>query len=284
MKKFLSILLAICVVISMCACTSKNVDEKIIETSNVMLEEWEFEEGRTFSVVLDDQDIYHIDINGYELLVRLNEPEETEESTISNITECDSKVARIVKKSKEKVIDYIESSNVLKDKEELKEYINNIPVKMADLSSNAAAVHEGVSNTIFINMCDREAVCEWMIVHEHVHALAQKTNGGVENERYLFNIFNEVLTDIITAGMKPKMISGIESSYSLYYDWVYLYLGCVGIKGIEAYFYGYDEILSIIPEAELDIFVEAFEQVEYSEEAIIVVCNCINHWGLEKKS
>lgn len=283
MKKIFSILLVISIAISMCSCrSSKNIDDKIIEKSNELLEKWGLEEGRTFSVVLDDQDIYHIDLNGYELLVSLEEPEYKEETNISNICECDSTVFEIVKKSKEIIINYIETSNILKDKEELKQYIINIPVKMADLSIDAAAIHEAISGNIFVNNHHREAVCEWMIVHELVHALCEKTNGGIENERYPLNMFNEVLTDIITAGMEPKITSGIESSYSIYYNWVYLYLGCVGIDGIEAYFYGYDEILKRIPEAELDIFVQAFEQVEHSEDAIIVVCNCINDWGLEK--
>jgi len=295
MKKIFSILLIISIAISMCACTSnnnidddiiktsnKNIDDEIIETSNKLLEEWGLEEGRTFSVVIDDQDIYHIDINGYELLVTLEEPENFEETTVANVGECDSKVLSIVKKSKEIIINYIDTSNILKDKEELKQYINDIPVKMADLSIDAAAIHDAVSETIFVSYQHLEAICEWMIVHELVHALCQKTNGGIENERYALNTFTEVLTDIITKGMEPKITSGIESTYSIYYNWVYLYLGCLGIDGIEAYFYGYDEILKRIPEAELDIFVEAFEQVEYSEDAIIVVCNCINDWGLEK--
>lgn len=292
MKKIFSILLVICMAISICSCSSNdnvdnsynNIDEEIIAKSKTMLEEWGLEKGRTFSVVIDDQDIYHIDINGYELLVELREPSCTEEIIPTNVGECNSEVLGIVKASKEKIINYINTSNILKDKEELKKYINNIPVKMADLSDDTAAMHEAVSDTIFINNLHFEAICEWMIVHELVHALCQKTNGGIENERYPFNLFNEVLTDIITAGMEPAIIASIESSYSLYYDWVYLYLGCVGIKGIEAYFYGYDKILSIIPEAELDIFVQAFEQIGYSEDAIIVICNCINHWGLEKMS
>ena len=282
MKKLFSSLLVIGILISMCSCTSnKTVDDKIIEISNGVLDVWGLEEGRTFSVVLDDQGIYHVDINGTEVLVEI-EKDYIVENAKSNITECDSEVMEIAKASKDKVINYIKDSNILKDKDELVEYINNIPVQMADFAICEVIEYDSEYDSIFINNQSRAEVCEWLLIHEIMYALSQKTNGGVENERYSYSLFNEVLTDVITAEMEPEITFEIESEYSDYFTWMYLYLGCVGIDGIEAYFYGYDDILQRIPETELDIFVELFEHVNNNEDAIVILTNCINDWGLEK--
>lgn len=283
-KKFFSSLLIIILLFSMCACTASNksYDNQIIELSNNMLEDWGLEEGRTFSVILDSEDIYHIDINGYELLIKI-EDNRNKLQEKNNIKECNLEV---VEKAKTKLINYIEASNILKGKEELINYINNMPIKIADFSGEdtGAAEYDYTKDIILINNLYLDSICEWMIVHELVHALCQKTNGGIENERYPYAVFNEVLTDIITASMNPCLTDGMVSGYLSYYQWIYLYLGCVGIDGIEAYFYGYDKILARIPEEELDIFVESMEKIDSIEDAIVIVCNCINDWGLEKAS
>ena len=283
MKKFISIVLLICMCIYICACTTesnKNFDKQIIQTSNTMLEEWGLEEGRTFSVSLDRKDIYHIDINGEELLIKIEE----DVNTFIEKTNRKEYSSKVVEMSKKKIINYINDSDILKDKEELVQYINNLTFKTADFPADGdspPAEYDYKEDVIFINNSFKKYICEWMLVHELVHALCQKTNGGIENERYPFDRFNEVLTDVITASMNPKIKDGISSVYSQYYGWIYLYLGCVGIDGIEAYFYGYDEILSKIPEAELDIFVESVEALGSQMDAIVIICNCINKWGLE---
>lgn len=281
MRRILSSILILVIILSMCACTSSSIDYdgELIKTANIMLEEWGLEEGRKFSVTLDDDDIYHIDINGEELMVKI-EGKFNKHIQKSNTKEYNSKV---IDSSRNKVIDYINNSQILKDKEELVNYIKNIPCKIADFSEGeAAAEYDYKEDTVFINNKHKEDICEWMIVHELVHALSQKTNGGIENERYPYNVFNEALTDTITSSMNPKLVQDGISLYSKYYEWIYLYLGCVGLDGIEAYFYGYDKILEKIPEEELDIFVESIEQVDSQEDAIVIICNCINTWGLEK--
>ena len=75
MKKIFSILLIISILFSMCACTAsnQNYDDEIIQKSNMMLEEWGLEEGRTFSVSKDIEEVYHIDINGEELLIKIED-------------------------------------------------------------------------------------------------------------------------------------------------------------------------------------------------------------------
>ena len=292
MKKIFSILLIISILFSMCACTASNEkdddkiikssDDEIIQTSNIMLEEWGLEEGRTFSVLKDIEEVYHIDINGEELLIKIQD--NTREGYIkTNAKEYNSEV---IEKARGKVIDYISNSNILKDKEELIEYINNVPFKAVDYQNeeDTIAEYDLKEDTVFINNNNLKLVCEWMVVHELIHALCQRTNEGAQNLRYPYATFNETLTDIITASMDPGIISGMQSGYTEYYQWIYLYLGCVGVNGIEAYFYGYDKILTQIPEEELDIFVESIEQIDSTENALVIVCNCINDWGLEKLS
>lgn len=279
MKKIFSSLLTILMVVSICSCSSNmNVDEDVIGSANSLFEMWDFEEGRTFSVVKNDQDIYHVDINGQELLFKV-EKDYNIENAKSNITECDSEVLEVVKASKDKVINYINDSKILKDKEELVNYINNIPVKMADFASDKEAEYDYESDSIFINNKHREDICEWAVAHEFICALSNKTNGGVQNERYPHSLFNEVLRHNIIVAMHLEIVDHCPSKYLGQYNYVRMYLACVGIDGIEAYFYGYDEILERIPEAELDIFVDALEQVDYNEDAVIIVCNCINEWG-----
>lgn len=283
MKKILGILLAVIMAATTCSCASNiNVEEAILDKASMELEQFGLIDGRTFSVILDEQKVYHIDINGTELLIQLGE---NHKSTIqkTNIAECDSAILEVASSAKNIVIKYINDSNILKEKEELIEYIKNIPLKMAEFSEDAAVEYDLETKTIFICKQYKADVSEWLIVHELIHALCDKTNGGKENLRYPYHLFSEVLTDILTAELNPKIQSDVISGYSPYYQLVYLYLGCVGSDGIDAYFYGYDKILEKIPETELEMFVESMEQLDSYEYAIVIINNCINEWGLELK-
>ena len=77
----------------------------------------------------------------------------------------------------------------------------------------------------------------------------------IEKETYAFDLFNEVITDLVTATMKPKIVNNALSGYSLYYDLLSPYLNLFGIESIEAYYYGYDSIYKKIGKDEFDFFV-----------------------------
>lgn len=280
MKKVLLVMfILLFVVMSGCSKENVSVEEAILEKAEVAIEGFDLVQGQEFSVYLDDG-IYHININGDELLIKLEK--HIHDVAKSNTEELNSDLMTIVKKSREKVIEFIKQSKILKDKDKLMNYINGLNIQIADFSQNSgAAEYDLHQDTIYINRIYKEDVCEWMVVHEYIHALCQKTNGGEQNLRYPYQLFNEALTDIITAELNPRLSKNIESGYKKYYEFIYLYLGCTGMEGLEAYFYGYDEILKSISGLELDIFVESIEQVEMQENAIVIICNCINKWGLE---
>lgn len=282
MKKIISNILLIVIAISVSSCVfEKNVDEKLIETSNGILGTWNFEEGRTFSVFVDEENIYHIDINGKEKQVKFQENDITE-NIRSNICECDLETMKIVDASKSKVLNYINKSDILRDKEILIAHINDVRVAMADFSIDEASEYDFETNTIFINNTNSALVGEWDIIHELVHALYYKTNNiETHTPKYYNTLFTEVLTDIITDTMEPEIDSDTEIKYFSYYLWIYLYLGCVDFDGIEAFFYGYETLFKYIPQEELDVFVESLKNEKESEDAIIILTNCINDGGLE---
>lgn len=259
-------------------------EQRIEEISRNKLRNKELVEGRTFSVKVDDEKIYHVDINGTEILIQFEDsknPTKLKKDNIGNIS--DDSILQIIKSSQKKILKYIEESTVLKEKELLKEYIKETQVKMvkyeAKDSSNTVAEYDLDEKIIFINQDYKEIVCEWMLVHEYIHALADKTNGGKKNMRYPYELFNEVITDIITAELNPVIKEEIISGYGKFYEEIYLYLASVGTeKAIYAYYYGYETILNQINEDELDIFVQLLG--EETGNAPIVRMNCINKWAI----
>ena len=180
MKRIIIVILVFLIVVSICSCeqhcndniidnityidADATVDELVMGSANGMMDIWGLEEGRTFSVTKDEKNIYHIDLNGEEMLVQIEE-EQIVENVKSNITGCDSKVLGIVKALKGKIINYINESDILKDKKNLVKYIYNLPVQMADFCTDAEAEYDERSDTIYINNRYRSKICEWGITH-----------------------------------------------------------------------------------------------------------------------
>ena len=282
MKKTLSAILLICTLFSLFSCKYMNhPDNTLIKTSNGILGTWDSEYGRSFSVYLDDDGVYHADINGVEK--QFSKPEEVpEENEISNITDCTSEEEIIINSSKNKVIEYIKYSLILKDKDTLMSYIKGIDVKIADFSTDSQAEYDYESDSIYINTQNRDFIHEYIIIFNLLSALQCKTNGGKENVKYYGTLFNNSITDILTLELEPEVIFEYESCYFENSLWIYHYLGCVDTRGIKAYFYGYDTVYEIIPEEELDLFALA---IKYDDEdtAMIILSNCINDWGIENQ-
>lgn len=117
-----------------------------------------------------------------------------------------------------------------------------------------------------------------MCVHEFIHAICYYTHDlNIENEIYANSLFNETMTDIITAALNPNLKAGIKSSYSNYYNFVYPYINLFGETAIEAYFYGYDEIYKQIGEDEFNFFILVTNNLD-KEYAEVYYNNMIFKW------
>lgn len=218
--------------------------------------------SRYFTVTKNLKNEFCVDVNGTQIVVQIPSDEPSSEYQPSDKIELSSKNAKIVTKSKALVYQYIDASTVLKDKEEIKNYIESLSVKEATFTddNSVGAYFSYTDDCLYINKVNSEFICEWMIVHELIHATSYYThNCSIENEEYPFDMFNEILTDMITASLNPKINTKIQSGYLVYYDLLYPYINLMGETAIEAYFYGYDIIYDQIGKDEFDFFVMVIE-------------------------
>lgn len=274
LKRLVYIFLAILLLVG-CSTTTNSYDAQILNTAKEVINQWGYIPNRTYSVDFDGS-IYTVDINGSEqqILIPENsaESKKVDGSTLAK-EEPDAKLARIVEDSKKLVSSYIEASDILKNKPDIVNYVSNIPTYVVEMEY--VAMYD--AGALYINTNHTHEASEWMIVHELVHAICEFTNGGIENERYPYNLFNEVMTDIITASMNPSSADGTMSGYAIYHEIGYAFIGCFGEKALSSYFYGYDSLVEELG-YELDFFVFSMENMEKNEIALICVNNSINHW------
>ena len=287
MRKLLSILLICTLLISASSCYFSNGDPEyekgMVQSGADLLEAWEPTPGRTFSIVIDDAGIYHADINGEDYTINIDDYRDLTPTVFdkANIQDCAGQTLEMVKESKELVIEYINYSEILTDKDVLVEYIRNIPFKMADLNTVNAVEYDPVSNTVFLNTKNPDEVCAYTVTHCLVDVLSQKTVGGAENNIYHGTMFDECMTESITYWLHPETIDDIYlAKYDQFTIWCDFYIGCVGYDGLYAYFYGYDTIFEKIPKTELDVFVRLLRYSDNTHECIIMT-NCINDWACD---
>lgn len=209
---------------------------------------------------------FDVDVNGTKMLVKFSDNNQKESKLKpKKIKSLSSKYEKIYSKSKEMVYNYIENSSILKKKKDIKKYLENLDVKEAIFTDdiNDGAYFSDEDDTIYINSDNSEVICEWMIIHELIHAIAYYTH-GCNNEEYAYYIFNEVMTDIITSSFNPDIDSSIQSMYMNYSSLVYPYINLVGQEAIKAYFYGYESIYNKVGRDEFDFYVIVIQH--YNEE------------------
>lgn len=284
MKKIITTrLLAVFFIITLfvCGCGSNTTstttyDDTILQMAQEHIEQWRYIPDRIYSVAYDaETEIYTIDVNGVKQQVIF--PSSADSNKIEAITgdRLSRKEQKILDSSKELIYSYVDESNILQNKDEIKNFISEIPAYVIDMEYPALYFN----GKLFFGINYIDVICEWIAVHELVHALADFTNNGIENERYAYNVFNEVMTDIITSSMNPKLAEGIQSGYINYYPEIYTYIGCFEEEAIKAYFYGYSKIIETIGnEHELDFFVLSLENIYANELALICVNNSLSHW------
>lgn len=286
MKRIACLMLAVICMFSLIACGAKetNYEQSLFEASDEIREYIEKDvanakqQGVDFNIAVNriSKNVYEVTFNGDKQKNEFYE-ESQEEFNLEQVCELDSKYQSIATKARDSVIKYINTSNILKDKEKLIESINQIQVKVAIMDS--VGLHrEGtvyISKDFLANF--PASASEYALAHEYIHALAAITNNGVDNEVYGKNQLNEAITDIITVQLYPEG-SGFESAYSDYYYYVLGYISCFKEKAVEAYFYGYDDIWESTGRDDFDFFVEMFAKAPYDVYAHMYTTALINKW------
>ena len=289
-KRLLGIFLAL-FMLTGCSVVS-DYDATILKNASMVTSEFGYktvdnpfkDSSRFFEVEKTSDNEFRVDVNGTEMIIQIPLNSESEESIPTEITPVSAKYSEILSNSKKLIYQYIDKSTILKDKDGLKEYIDSLNTNEAYFTNddNVGAYFSHVDSTLYINKNNAAYACEWMIVHEYVHAISYYThNCSIENEEYAFNLFNEIMTDIITSSLNPNISDEIISVYSIYYSLVYPYIYLVKEDALEAYFYGYNSIYEKIDYDEFRFFVLVIEN--YGEEnSDVYYNNLIMKWYANK--
>ena len=241
-----------------------------------------FSDGsRYFNVLKESEEKYSIDVNGDKLTVLISISDINLEYVPTNISDITAQYSNIINTSRNLVFQYIDSSKVLKDKEGIKNYIEILPIKEASFTkdSGVGAYFSFKDNCIYINKDNSEYICEWMIVHEMIHAISFYTHDcSIEKEEYAFSLFNEVLTDILVSTINPEIVNNSISGYSPYYCLIYPYIYTFGTESIYAYFYGYENIYNKVDKNEFEFFVTVIGNIQESNSNVYYT-NLIYKWN-----
>lgn len=215
---------------------------------------------RIFEVKEKSEGKFEVNLDGTRSII-LNEGKvQRGEYSPKSIKPLDKREKRLYERSKEKVAEYIESSEILENKEELKSFLDKVTIRMATYSEDelVGAYYDNKTNTIFVNELSEDQVCEWMFTHELIHALAYKTHGESEYT-YMYTQFNEVMTDIITSSLDPELLEDelMISGYVPRYWLVYPVLSIFQEEVIKAYWYGWEKFFidEKLDKDEFDLYV-----------------------------
>lgn len=277
--------------LSGCTATSVNAaqdfDEVLAKTASASARKVPYYSAEGYNVTKLGANQFDVSINGVQNTILL--PPESEPMTLGkNPTEITSgKIYDKYVKSREKVVKYINGSKIIQDKDNVIQKIQAMPVyqvNIIDPTDPAIAYYEsGAINVVFEH---QSYTCEWMFVHELIHALCDITNsvdGNYTDYRFKRTEFTEAITDVITASLKPQISNG-KSAYDVYYPAAYKYIDVVGeAEAINAYFYGYENLVKDIGSwAEFEFFVVSFGNAEFNEFAKTCMYTSLRKWE-EKK-
>lgn len=164
------------------------------------------------------------------------------------LVELSKEQVEMIETAKEHVVAYINSSDILKDKEVLIEKIKNIEFyKYSDVEFDVdgkmlTSVATCVDGAIYINQKCEESFCAYVATHELIHCLSDFTNDG--KSIYKATTLEEAMTDALTNAIDPchATNANLHYGYSELFPMLYSYMNFLGEDAIEAFFYGYDKI------------------------------------------
>lgn len=269
-KMFVAMTLAMVMILAtLTGCTIRSsYDERIIKSAERTWEnlgyasvENPFKTGdRSFEVKEEKEGKFEVEIDGTRAII-LNEGKvQRGEYSPKSIKTLDKREKSLYESSKEKVVEYIESSEILENKEELKSFLDKVTIRMATYSEDelVGAYYDSEGNTIYVNESSKEHVCEWMFTHELIHALAYKTHGESEYT-YMYTQFTEVMTDIITSSLDPELLEDelVISGYVPQYWLVYPIFTIFQDEALKGYWYGWEKFFidEKLDKDEFDLYV-----------------------------
>ena len=138
--------------------------------------------GRYFTVNEIETDHFDVNVNGVPITVIISPSDSVEQYKPQNVTDLDDNaIINIIESSRKKVDNYIETSSILIDKNNIENYINSLSIKAADFTDDSAvgAYFSADDSVIYVNNEISEYVCEWMVCHEYIHAIAYFTHGEI---------------------------------------------------------------------------------------------------------
>lgn len=275
MRKLIVTLLVVVLFLAGCSNNSESgiFEDSLIEVANSFTESsWSeyfqdnpFEKGeRVYEVSSLGDNTYSVNVNGTKQTMKFHRNSTNTVVVPTETFKITSKSQKIVKESMELIVDFIQSSKILENKEEIIDFIKSLEIKSAyfeDEENTTVAYFYGDVKSIFIEKSNEKLLCEWIIVHELIHAISYYTHGQTMDYEYSYSLFNEVLTDLITFSINPKTLEGeYASGYSMYYSYIFPYISIFKIDSLKSYFYGYKKDF-IIPKHEIDFFVNVIEML-----------------------
>lgn len=256
----IGILILIGIGIGVSFSNSLSYDETLLKDSNAVLQqnkagfinnnyEVKFEQGN-YEVYLNNELVQKIQEQNNDLIPNSKKSKEPSQEAL-----------KVFSISKEKIYKYIDQSKILRDKPDLKRIINETKIK--ELLEGEICLFSDEDQTVYYNP---SVLCEWVIIHELVHALSDATAGGLKNKEYQCSLFDEIITDLITSSMGPKFMKGnFETGYTRYYNFGYIFIGIYKWKALEGYFYGYD--YNLFDKTELDFYTLCLQMLEKNPDA-----------------
>ena len=203
---------------------------------------------------------FYINSDGKQTQIIASNPvfENSTPTVIFNKSKADKKIVKI---SKRRIFKYIDESNILRDKEKIKKFIDNLPVRDAIFLSyennDTFALFSPENETIYINKKCKYRLSERAIVREYISAISYYSH-NFEKGTYWHTKFNKLFTDLICVSICRDTLGNKPSSYNDF-TLIFPYINLFGSDSIQAYFYGYENIYKTIPQDEFEFWIMVVE-------------------------